>query len=278
MVLRMNAAKTSGVAVQEVNAPAEYALAQIRDGEAYVGKVPGLSSVKNDAEKKRGDGSVATKATYIVKIAMGYQLEYYIDQVYSPKQRCLTWTLDYSRKSDLHDSVGYWRVDLLPDRPDRCRVFYSSSSLVKGMPQFVMDILTSQALKASTAWVKKYAEIEYAKVAPKQAPTTGAAAGAKASGPGGASARKPLSWRCAFVLSYEDVVGQSAVDECLSESGMEAGASHAHDSRASGTASRASSGSADADGATPWFNLILISSMLMLYCSSPYSMFLVVAC
>jgi hypothetical protein len=168
MVMRMNAEKTSGVAVQDVDAPAEYALAQIKDGEKYIGKVPGLSSVKNYAERKRSDGAVVTRATYIVKLVMGYQLEYYIDQVYSPKSRCLTWTLDYTRSSDLHDSVGYWRVD--PLGAERSRVFYSSSSLVNGMPQFVMDLLTSQALKASTAWVKKYAELEWAKARPKAKP------------------------------------------------------------------------------------------------------------
>lgn len=173
MVMRMNAEKTSGVAVQDVDAPAEYALKQIKDGEKYIGKVPGLSSVKNYAERKRGDGSVETRATYIVKLVMGYQLEYYIDQVYSPKNRCLTWTLDYSRTSDLHDSVGYWRVD--PLGAERSRVFYSSSSLVNGMPQFVMDLLTSQALKASTAWVKKYSEQEWASARPKAKPAAAAA-------------------------------------------------------------------------------------------------------
>ncbi|KAG8460683.1 hypothetical protein KFE25_011458 [Diacronema lutheri] len=302
MVMRMNAEKTSGVAVQDVAAPAEFALAQITDGEGYVGKVPGLSSVKNYFDKRRADGSVETKATYVVKLVMGYQLEYYISQLYSPKARCLTWTLDYDRKSDLHDSVGYWRVDALPEQPARCRVFYSSSSLVLGMPQFVMDLLTSQALKASTAWVKKHAELQYEprRLTAERAAAASAAASSVSSGRGaaeagakggrgggggdGGGARRRLSWRCAFALGHADVTAPERVHACRAEAGEGegegAGASSTAGARmAPSPSSRFARGWAatDSDGASAWFNLVLIASMLLLQCSSPYRMFLVVA-
>lgn len=286
MVMRMNADKTSGVAVQDVDAPVDYVLAQITNGEAYVGKVPNLGSVKNYYEKKRSDGAVETKATYIVKLVMGYQLEYYISQIYIPKNRCLTWTLDYTRKSDLHDSVGYWRVDPIPNRADRSRVFYSSASLVLGLPQFIMDLLTSQALKASTAWVKKHAELEYEpKRAAAQAAADAAArdkgAATKGAHAGGAGKQGRLSWRCAFALSNRDITAPEFVAQCLAEAGQAAPAPSGDSAAPSdlpSVASRLSLPHLSPDGTSGWFNLVLIGSMLLLHCSSPYRMFLVVAC
>ena len=60
--------------------------------------------------------------------------------------------LDYSRCSDLSDSVGYWYVE---DRNDGwCRVFYSTDSqLPRFIPGFAKDMLTNMAAKRSTSWV-----------------------------------------------------------------------------------------------------------------------------
>lgn len=215
--MRMNAEKTSGVAVQDVEAPVEEVLKQISNVEEYVGKVPGLTGVRNYARRSRGDGGVETKSTYVVSIAMGYKLEYYIDHVFIPKNRCLTWTLDYARKSDLEDSVGYWRVDELPGDQPRSRVFYSSSSLVHGMPQFVMDILTAQALKASTAWVKRYSEQSF------QA-SGGRAREQIAARRDAGVQRKGLSPRCAFALANADISAASVVAECESAARPHVGA------------------------------------------------------
>ena len=48
---------------------------------------------------------------------MGVSLEYFIDHTYAPRLGVLTWTLDYSRLSDLVDSVGYWCVVPHPSSP-----------------------------------------------------------------------------------------------------------------------------------------------------------------
>ena len=60
--------------------------------------------------------------------------------------------LDYSRCSDLSDSVGYWYVE---DRNDGwCRVFYSTDSQIPAwIPGFMKDALVNLAAKRSTAWV-----------------------------------------------------------------------------------------------------------------------------
>ena len=38
-------------------------------------------------------------------------------------QNCMVFNLDYDRRSDLDDSVGYWFAQ--PTGPASCRVFYS---------------------------------------------------------------------------------------------------------------------------------------------------------
>ena len=99
------------------------------------------------------------------------KLQFFINHLYDPAQHSLTWTLDYNRKSDLDDSCGYWYVIPHPDDPThKTRVYYSVEvSMFPWVPQFVVDFMSKQALTDATAWVKKYSEIEAAKLAP---PTT----------------------------------------------------------------------------------------------------------
>ena len=47
------------------------------------------------------------------------KFNYFMEHTYDPAQQCLTFHLDYDRKSDLDDSVGYWYVQ--PTSPDACR-------------------------------------------------------------------------------------------------------------------------------------------------------------
>ena len=90
---------------------------------------------------------------------MGINVEYFIDHTYPAGEDWGTWTLDYSRESDLDDSVGMWRVTALPDDPSKSRVEYSVDIKVSGwVPGFVRDMLVKQGLKDATSWVKEQAE------------------------------------------------------------------------------------------------------------------------
>lgn len=90
---------------------------------------------------------------------MGIGVEYFIKHDYRPDQGYLTWTLDYSRQSDLDDSVGYWRVTPLPNDPTKSRLEYSVDIRFKGwIPGFVQNYLTSKGLTNAVAWVKKQSE------------------------------------------------------------------------------------------------------------------------
>ena len=75
-------------------------------------------------------------------------------------QKCMVFNLDYDRRSDLDDSVGYWFAQ--PTGPASCRVFYSCEVKLRGwVPGPVYNVLTKQALKQATTWVAHEASKEW---------------------------------------------------------------------------------------------------------------------
>lgn len=103
-----------------------------------------------------------------VRMKVGFpvlKLQFYVVHLYDPSQRSMTWTLDYSRKSDLDDSAGFWFVVPHPDRPNvASRVYYSVDvTMFPWVPAFVVDFMSRQALVDATAWAKKHSEAEAAK-------------------------------------------------------------------------------------------------------------------
>lgn len=89
---------------------------------------------------------------------MGIGVEYYIRHDYQPTLGYMTWTLDYTRLSDLDDSVGYWRVTAVS--PTVTRVEYSVDIRFKGwIPGFVQDMISTKGLTTATSWVKKQSEM-----------------------------------------------------------------------------------------------------------------------
>jgi len=83
--------------------------------------------------------------------------EYYVDHTFSPDKGMLTWTLDYSRESDLNDSTGYWLV-YPSGRDGVTRVEYTVDLRVGSLPGFIEDMLATKGIKDATTWVKREAE------------------------------------------------------------------------------------------------------------------------
>jgi hypothetical protein len=95
----------------------------------------------------------------MVLSVMTFDYEYYIQHSYRPDEGYVTWTLDYSRESDLDDSVGYWAVIPHPSRPGWSRLFYSIDMRTRGwMPGFLRNMVAEQGLTDATGWVKREAE------------------------------------------------------------------------------------------------------------------------
>ena len=142
-----------GMAVQDIQASTDTVWSRILDYRNYptmVDQVKLCETYENSGEH--------IKTRFIIS-AVGFKYEYFIDHIYKPGENTLTWTLDYTRSSDLGDSVGYWYVVKHPDKPDWTRVYYSVDIRPRGwVPQFVIDLLTKKGLVEATGWVKKESE------------------------------------------------------------------------------------------------------------------------
>jgi ribosome-associated toxin RatA of RatAB toxin-antitoxin module len=142
-----------GVAVQDIHAPTEVVWDRILDYPAYPRMV---DNVLECEVYQRSDERI--KARFVIG-AMLMSIEYYIDHRVNIEQGWETWTLDYSRESDLDDSVGFWRVEPVADRPGYTRVFYSVEVKPRGwIPGPIEDFITDAGLTKATAWVKRESE------------------------------------------------------------------------------------------------------------------------
>jgi len=86
---------------------------------------------------------------------MGFSAEEFCDYDFRPEREG-TWHLDYTKRSDLDDSVGFWRVTA-GDSDDVAIVEYSAD--VRPMswaPGFFAAIINDRALRAVPAWVRQY--------------------------------------------------------------------------------------------------------------------------
>ena len=96
-------------------------------------------------------GCSTVKVRYDIH-ALHMKFTYFMTHHYDPTQRCLVFHLDYDRRSDLDDSVGYWFVQ--PRGPHQCRVFYSCATRLRTwVPGPVYALMTKQALRQATTWL-----------------------------------------------------------------------------------------------------------------------------
>jgi hypothetical protein len=152
-----------GIVVQDVQAPVDVVWGKILDFNRYDKMVPKTaeSEIYKTENLRQGQKHIW------VRMKVGFpmlKLQFFVKHLYDPKKNSMTWTLDYSEKSDFDDSAGYWYVVKHPDRPDHTRLFYSVEvSMFPWVPQFVMDFMSKQALTDATGWVKKVSELEYSK-------------------------------------------------------------------------------------------------------------------
>jgi Polyketide cyclase / dehydrase and lipid transport len=142
-----------GVAVMNIRATPATIWSKITNTAMYPRWVEHVSACAN----YRAEGS--NFYTRFVLDVWGASVEYYIKHTYRPDQGYLTWTLDYSRNSDLDDSVGFWRVTPVTTDPPVTRLEYSADIRLKGwVPGVLQDMIAKKGLTDATSWVKKQAE------------------------------------------------------------------------------------------------------------------------
>ena len=146
-----------GVAVNIVDAPAAVVWDTILSYDRYPDWVKNVTSCT--VYKKSGDQLYVDMQMSVVGIKKGI---YTINTV-KRDEGWMAWTLDYSRKSDVQDMIGYWRVEQVSSNPPRTRLDYSTQMKARGVPNWLVKLLTKKSLKDGTRWVKERAEEALAK-------------------------------------------------------------------------------------------------------------------
>jgi ribosome-associated toxin RatA of RatAB toxin-antitoxin module len=142
-----------GIAVQDIQASPEVIWSKITNYAKYPEWVEGVYECE---AYEKANGHI--KARFVIG-AMMIRVEYFVDHTYRPADGYLTWTLDYSKQSDLDDSVGFWRVEPIADKPGWTRVYYSVQVKLSGwVPGWVESMLAENGLTQATEWVKRESE------------------------------------------------------------------------------------------------------------------------
>lgn len=156
-----------GLVVQDVHAPPDVVWGRILDFDHYTDMVPKTAESKNYQvlqHKVTRKDPLPLEQTIYTKMKVGLplipKLTFFVKHLYYPALNSLTWTLDYSKKSDFDDSVGYWYVIPHPELgPSWSRVYYSVSvSMYDWVPKVAVNFMSTKALTDATAWVKKFSE------------------------------------------------------------------------------------------------------------------------
>jgi hypothetical protein len=146
------------IMVQDISTPASVVLGRILDLNAYDRMVSGVDSCLTYCSSDSG-GLQTVKSTYEIS-ALHMKYKYYVEHTFDPSANCMTFRLDYDRRSDIDDTVGYWYVD--PTGRASCRVYYSCECKLRGwVPGPVYNLLTKEALKKATVWVSHESIKEY---------------------------------------------------------------------------------------------------------------------
>jgi len=151
-------------AIKEVDAPADIVFDQIVDVSSYQDKIDGVIGTEVYSDKRSIGGTRTFCALYRVRFAT-LVAQSYVQHEYEPFSKCMTFHLDYSRKSDVSDQVGYWWVESL--KGDRSRVFYSAMATVPvWVPKLAHGAILDLAAKRSTGWVDVESRKAYAARSP----------------------------------------------------------------------------------------------------------------
>jgi ribosome-associated toxin RatA of RatAB toxin-antitoxin module len=142
-----------GLAIFRVQAPPDVVWAVINDFDQYP---KWIHNVDKCQVYQRDGGNI--DVDFVIS-GLGFSAEYYIHHMYHPAEHWGTWTLDYSRESDLDDSVGFWRVTPWAEDPRQSVVEYSVDVRVRGwVPGFIRGLFVDKGLTQATEWVKVQSE------------------------------------------------------------------------------------------------------------------------
>ncbi|MCP4500977.1 MAG: hypothetical protein GY822_13545 [Deltaproteobacteria bacterium] len=154
-----------GMVIQDIHADVKTVWSRITDYAKYPTMV---DDVTECSTYKGADISKDVIYARFVIGGFGFSLEYFIKHTFKPKQGYMTWTLDYDKKSELDDSVGYWYVVKHPLKTGWTRVYYSVDVRVGSwVPGLIEDMIADKGLEKATSWVRLESEKAQKKIPPR---------------------------------------------------------------------------------------------------------------
>lgn len=99
-----------------------------------------------------------SQVSHFLLLPISCKYELYYEHTFYPQHDSMTWTLDYSKKSDMDDVSGQWHLQER-DNGRKTRVFYACDiALREFVPGSILKSMSKAALKSATSWVKKHSE------------------------------------------------------------------------------------------------------------------------
>ena len=141
-----------GVAVQYIEASSDVVWDTILNYPRYPQWVDNVTSCT--IYKKDGENLYTALISEVMFVEFGV----YTHNRVRKEEGYMFWTLDYSRRSDSNDLLGYWRVEQIQSDPPITRVDHSTELLLTGIPEFIVEYLSEDALINGTKWVKRESE------------------------------------------------------------------------------------------------------------------------
>ena len=135
--------------IQDVDVPPEIVwklLLDFRRTQKFVG---GITACKPYSKRRTLTGGQVICAAYTASVTSFYKMRYFLEHVYEPFQHSMTWTLDYSRASDVHDTIGYWHVEAIETGS---RVTYTQTTMLPAwIPNAIKKTFTKVAMNAAVS-------------------------------------------------------------------------------------------------------------------------------
>ena len=144
--------------VQDVDAPPDIVWSLLLDFPRYPKFVGGIVGCQPYSKRRTLTGGKMVCATYTAAVGP-FRLGYFVDHHFEPIQHSMVWTLDYSRSSDIFDSVGYWYVESRAGGTSR--VYYTQDTLLPNwIPGKVRKTFTKVAMRAATSKLEPACKME----------------------------------------------------------------------------------------------------------------------
>ena len=139
----------------DVDAPPDLVWAAVNDVAAYPRMVGGVAEAAVYHASPLGKGATLTLAKFRSSV-LGHRVAYFLEHSFEPRQQSMVFRLDYSRLSDLDDSVGYWHVAAKTELDGRVtsRVTHAAAWALRGWwPRAVVHLMLKSWLRQATSWV-----------------------------------------------------------------------------------------------------------------------------